>query len=288
MAEALALLGLASGLSALAYSWRRMRLRDVARDRLQASTRDKEAAAEPVRPRTEVTVFARRHYALPWIVALLVALVLYALVGLDTLFAVTLGLVVGFLGGMLDAMWLARQSARIEQQLADAMDLMVGGLRAGASVPAALESALRESSAPLRPQLEEILGRLRFGDAPLGVFRDLALRVPLENFRLFAATLAVHWEVGGSLAPTLAMVGRTIRDRIEIARRIYSMTTQSRVSIIAILAVTYFIALIMWRNDPPRMAGFLASPIGKSMVAGAVLLQGVGVVWTSRIGRVMS
>ena len=73
--------------------------------------------------------------------------------------------------------------------------------------------------------------------------------MPLDNFRLFATSLAVHWGVGGSLAPTLSTVGRTIRDRIEIARRIHSMTTQSRVSTIAVLGTTYFIGLLMWRNS---------------------------------------
>ena len=49
---------------------------------------------------------------------------------------------------------------------------------------------------------------------------------------LFAAALSVHWEVGGSLAPILATVGRTVRDRIELSRRISAMTTQARLSIV--------------------------------------------------------
>jgi tight adherence protein B len=92
--------------------------------------------------------------------------------------------------------------------------------------------------------------------------------------------------VGGSLAPTLSTVGRTIRDRIDVGRRIRSMTTQSRVSTLAVLAATYFIGLVMWRNSPERFEGFLANPIGQACVAGALLLQAVGVVWASKIGKV--
>jgi tight adherence protein B len=193
---------------------------------------------------------------------------------------------VGFLGGLLDGMWLARQEALIEQQLSSAIDLMVGALYAGASVPSAVEIALRETKSPLAPQLEEVLGRLRYGDDPIAVFRGLAKRVPLDNFRLFATSLAVHWEVGGSLAPTLSTVGRTIRDRIEIARRIRSMTTQSRVSTMAVLGTTYFIGLLMWRNDPQRMAEFLTNSVGKALVSGALILEAVGIVWASHIGKV--
>jgi tight adherence protein B len=218
--------------------------------------------------------------------ASLVVAILHGLLHLDLVISSALGAMVGFLGGLLDGMWLARQEALIEQQLSSAIDLMVGALYAGASVPSAVEIALRETKSPLAPQLEEVLGRLRYGDDPIAVFRGLAKRVPLDNFRLFATSLAVHWEVGGSLAPTLSTVGRTIRDRIEIARRIRSMTTQSRVSTMAVLGTTYFIGLLMWRNDPQRMAEFLTNSVGKALVSGALILEAVGIVWASHIGKV--
>jgi tight adherence protein B len=117
------------------------------------------------------------------------------------------------------------------------------------------------------------------------VLRALERRVPLETVRLFCAALSVHWEVGGSLAPVLATVGRTIRDRIELSRRVRSLTTQSRVSTVAILGTTYFIALVVWRNDPPRMETFLKTTVGQWLVAAAVLLQALGIVWSTLLTR---
>jgi hypothetical protein len=78
--------------------------------------------------------------------------------------------------------------------------------RAGSAPAHLLENAAEESRAPLKPQLEDVLGRIRYGDDPQVVLRSLMKRVPLETFRLFASALSVHWEVGGSLAPTLAIV----------------------------------------------------------------------------------
>ena len=283
MGETLTILGLAWGLGVIGYTWRQVRLRDLARQRLAGM---QAPAAETAETPIEDRPFARRHPFVPWIVASVVVAVLHGLLRLDLVISLALGAMVGFLGGLLDRMWLARQEALIEQQLSAAIDLMVGALYAGASVPSAVEIALRETKRPLAPQLEEVLGRLRYGDDPATVFRGLARRVPLDNFRLFATSLAVHWEVGGSLAPTLSTVGRTIRDRIEIARRIHSMTTQSRVSTIAVLGTTYFIGLLMWRNDPARMEEFLTNSVGKSLVAAALTLEAVGIVWAAHIGKV--
>jgi len=83
----------------------------------------------------------------------------------------------------------------------------------------------------------------------------------------------------------LASVGRAIRDRIELSRRIRSMTVQSRASIISVLAVTAFIGLLMWRTDPERMEVFLGTTYGSAFFSGAVILQGVGVFWCSALSR---
>ena len=181
--------------------------------------------------------------------------------------------------------WPRRKTARIETQLADAIDLMVAALGAGAGVADALENAMRESRSPLRPQLEEVVGRIRYGDDPRTVYRGLTERVPLETFLLFSSALSVQSETGGSLAPTLASVGRTIRDRIEIARRIRSNSAQSEVSTLAVMMLTYFIALIVWRTNPEQMRQFLATSVGQWAVAGTILLQAAGLVWMSFISR---
>ena len=133
--------------------------------------------------------------------------------------------------------------------------------------------------------MEEVAGRIRLGDDAAEVFRSLAERVPLETFLLFSSALSVHWEVGGKLTSTLTTVGRTIRDRIEVARRIRSNTAQSQFSTLAVIALTYFVAAIVWRNDPERMGEFVRSTVGSWFVAGSVLLQAFGIVWMNWISK---
>ncbi len=256
------------------------RARRVAAERL--SLPDVE---ERVQPTVRHQVFARRHYVLPWIVAVAVAVILIVMVGLPPLYAVAFAVIVGLLGGQVDGMLLARKQDRIEVQLADAIDLIVSALGVGATLQSALENALRDMRSPLRPELEDVVVRWRYGDEPAVVLGSLAHRVPLETFRLFATSLAVNHEVGGSLVQTLASVGRTIRNRIEITRRLRALTMQGRVSVAAILIVTYGLAAIMWRNEPDRMAGFLLSTVGQWLVAIAMVLQGLGIVWIAALCR---
>jgi len=207
------------------------------------------------------------------------------LAGLPLVVAGAVGTLAGVLAFLVEDQVAASREAEIEAQLSAAIDLLVGALRAGASLLAAFESALEEASAPLRPYLQEVAGRIRLGDDPRSAVSDLQIRVPLESFRLFSTSLAVHWEVGGSLATALTMVGVTVRDRIELTRRVRAQKAESNASVAVILVITYVLSFLMWRSNPNRIEAFVRTDAGMTLVAGAILLQAVGLVWLSRLSR---
>ena len=283
MIEILLLAGLLLGLGVIASYWRSARARTLARQRIEHSV-EVSAPAQPESIPVAQSLLVR-HRFLPWTAGLVVAGVLYLVLGWALPFVIAVALIGGLLTAQLEAYLNAQRTAKIEIQLADVIDLMVAALGAGASVTDALDNAMQESRRPLRPQLEEMVGRIRFGDDPRTAYQGLTQRVPLETFLLFASALSVQSETGGSLAPTLASVGRTIRDRIEIARRIRSNSAQSEVSTLAVMMLTYFIALVVWRTNPEQMGQFLATSVGQWAVAGSILLQAVGLVWMALISR---
>ena len=267
------------------FLWQRARLQNVSRHRLAKGPLPLESSEAPRFAPRPARSFKRRNWILPWLIGAAVTGLLCMVFGLRMMYTATGGLVVGLLGWQFEALLAERRVRKIEIA-AGRRDRPDGGrLRAGAGLPKALEGAILESDPPLSSQLDEVAGRIQYGDAPQDAFRGLTERVPLETFLLFATALSVHWEVGGSLAPTLATVGRTIRDRIELSRRVHAMTTQARVSIISVLGVTYFIALTMWADDPVRMRGFLTTNLGSFLAAGAVMMQALGIVWSATISR---
>jgi Flp pilus assembly protein TadB len=228
---------------------------------------------------------SRRWIWLPWAIGLLVAASVWLLFGWSAQYVLAIGLVVALALTQLESFLHTRHIAKLERQLADAIDIMVGAVSAGAAVGPAIEAATIETGRPLKPYLQEISGRIRLGDDPASVFGSLAERVPLETFLLFSSSLAVHYEVGGRLAPTLATVGRTIRDRIEVTRRIQSNIAQSQFSTFAILGLIYLIAVIVWRNGPDPMREFVTSTVGSWFVAGSIILQAVGIAWMNLISK---
>ncbi len=227
----------------------------------------------------------RRWIWVPWVIGLFVSSVVYFGLGWPLQYVLAIGAVVSLLLNQFESFLHTRHIAKLERQLADAIDIMVGAVSAGAALGPAMDAATLETDRPLKPYLQEIAGRIRLGDDPASVFRSLADRVPLETFLLFSSSLAVHYEVGGRLAPTLATVGRTIRDRIEITRRIQSNIAQSQFSTFAILGLVYLIAVIVWRNGPEPMVEFVTSTVGSWFIAGSIIMQAVGIAWMNFISK---
>lgn len=221
----------------------------------------------------------------PWVIGVVLVLSVLLVFRWPLQYALAIGAVVSLLLSQMESFFHTRHVAKLERQLADAIDIMVGAVSAGAAVGPSIEAATVETGGPLKPYLQELSGRIRLGDEPASVFRSLADRVPLETFLLFSSSLAVHYEVGGRLAPTLATVGRTIRDRIEVTRRIQSNIAQSQFSTFAILGLIYLIAVIVWRNGPEPMREFVTSTVGSWFIAGSIIMQAVGIAWMNLISK---
>lgn len=276
-----------AGLLALAFFWRAERARRFANERLVeivGGPHEDEETRQGALIRTTRAFPPRYRWAPPAVGASSFA-GLWVVVRFPVEIAVAVGVLVGVMAYLVEDQVADQRAAVIELQLADAIDLLVSSLRAGSSLLAAFESALQESERPLRPYFQEIAGRIRLGDDPRLAVADLPVRVPLETFRLFATSLAVHWEVGGSLATTLATVGRTVRDRIELSRRVRAQGVEAHASVAVVLLLAYLLGFLMWRANPDRLEALVQSSLGTELVAFVIGLQAVGLVWMSRLSR---
>jgi tight adherence protein B len=277
---------LLAGGAALLWFWYAYRARSLTVARLAEMV---EADPEPVIREDHLvkasTSYPPRYRYAPVSLGCILAAGLRFFAGLPIEIAVAAGALVGVIAHLVEEQVAEQRTATIEMQLAQAIDLLVGSLRAGASLLAAFESALQESERPLKPYLQDVAGRIRLGDDPRAAVSELPARVPLETFRLFATSLAVHWEVGGSLATTLGTVGRTVRDRIELSRRVRAQGVEAHASVAVVLFLAYLLGILMWRTNPERLEAFVATGLGTGLVAMVMALQAIGLVWMSKLSR---
>jgi tight adherence protein B len=179
----------------------------------------------------------------------------------------------------------ARRRRRFEAQLAGALQLLAGALRAGHGLAHAIETVASESESPAsdefrRLTIETRLGR-DFGDALWAV----AGRVRSTDFEWVAQAIDIQREVGGDLAQILDAVASTIRDRERLRRQISVLSAEGRISAWVLMVLPFGLGAVMASTNPEYIGRLFESSRGYMMLAAGGVLLAAGGVWLRRIVR---
>ncbi len=198
-----------------------------------------------------------------------------------------LALLVGLLGAFLPYLYVKhKQRARIrafEEQFPEAIDLMGRAIRAGHPMSAGVRMVAEESPEPIRSEFRQIFEEQRFGLPFEEALLGLADRNQLADVRIFVAALLVQREVGGNLAEILDKIAMTIRARFTIRRQLRVYTAQGRLSGYVLAVMPIAVAGAIFMIDSSYASMLISEPLGRAMVAVAVIMQILGYLWIRRI-----
>jgi len=179
----------------------------------------------------------------------------------------------------------ARRLREVQSQLADVLDMMSRATRAGESLDQAISLIGQRASEPLGLEFRRCARHLQMGLSVSAAMRSLVHRLPLMDVRILATTLSVHRQAGGNLALTLERMSRVVRDRMVYRQQMRSVTAAGRFSAMMIATVGPLLFLYMFAFQRDYVGKLLDLPLGNIMLAIAVILEIVGLMWISRLIR---
>ena len=171
-----------------------------------------------------------------------------------------------------------RRLRRFLEQLPDALDMMSQSLQAGLGLTQAMVFVAKEMPDPLGTEFSVFIEEVNLGLPLADALKKLEERMVLPEVRLFSTALLVQREVGGSLAELLNKLADIIRDRFRIERLIKSLTGQNRMSAWTVCSVPPFLGVFMFIREPEMMNDMLIDPMGRAMLAAALVLEIIGIV----------
>ncbi|HEY4296515.1 MAG TPA: type II secretion system F family protein [Paraburkholderia sp.] len=155
----------------------------------------------------------------------------------------------------------------LEKQLPDALLMMSGALRAGASFPSALEAVVQETSAPISQEFDLLMREIRLGIDLDIAMRNVEKRIPIPDFLMMTAAVTIAREVGGNLAESLESVARTLREKLQMEGKIRALTSQGRMQGIVMTCLPLLLMLVLHAIDGEAMAPLFNAPVGWATLA---------------------
>jgi len=176
-----------------------------------------------------------------------------------------------------------RRTTAFTVKFADAIDLLVRGLRSGLPVSETLAIVSQEVPGPVGEEFKLVTDRMKVGKSMEDALQDTADRLGIPEFNFFCITLAIQRETGGNLAETLANLSDVLRKRAQMKLKIKAMSSESKASAYIVGSLPFIVTVMIYWVNPKYIGEFMVDE--RLMVAGigGAIWMGIGAFIMSRM-----
>jgi len=155
-------------------------------------------------------------------------------------------------------------------QLGDALNLIVNSLRAGYSVLQAMESVAQEMGPPMSVEFGRVHQEVQLGLTLEDALAHMTRRITSEDLDMTVTAINVQREVGGNLAEVLDSISHTIRERVRIRGEIRALTSYGRGAGTMLSAIPIILSGCIYTIQPDFMSAMFTHTCGYILTAAAV------------------
>jgi tight adherence protein B len=121
-----------------------------------------------------------------------------------------------------------KRISMIEEQLPDAVELMVRSLRVGHPFSSAVAIVAKEVPDPLGTEMGVISDEAAYGRDMGESLKQMAERMDMQDMRFLAVAVTIQQTAGGNLAEILHGLSQVIRARFKLFRRVKAITAEAK------------------------------------------------------------
>lgn len=161
---------------------------------------------------------------------------------------------------------------------ADAVDIMVRGLKSGLPVHDAMRIIATEMPAPVGPEFLEIVEGQRLGiTLDQGIDR-LYERMPLAEVNFLAIVMSIQSKTGGNLAEALNNLSKVLRDRKKMKGKIKALSQEAKASAAIVGSLPFVILGAMTVINPAYLNPLWDTTMGNVMFVGSGVWMTLGIL----------
>ena len=173
---------------------------------------------------------------------------------------------------------------QVEQQLPEALEMMIISMRAGQSLEQTFALNARELPSPIADEFAQISEEVRLGISMDEAMKSMTSRLPnARTVRSFVVSVLVLRQTGGNLIEVLESIIETMRLQAKYEHKLRSMTAESRSNARTLGALPPLFVVISMLINPDYISQVGGSGLGRMMMLIAFVLYILGFVWISRL-----
>lgn len=172
---------------------------------------------------------------------------------------------------------IGRRQKKFTAHFADAMDIIVRGVRTGLPLGDCLRIIAHESPEPVRGEFARLVEAESVG-VPIDMcIERMHERMPLAEVNFFGTVLNIQRSTGGNLGESLNNLSKVLRQRKLLREKIKAMSAEAKTSAIIIGVLPPGVMIMVSMSSPDYMMDLYTTKTGQTnlMISAAMMVVGI-------------
>jgi tight adherence protein B len=170
-----------------------------------------------------------------------------------------------------------RRIKKFLDEFANAMDVIVRGVKAGLPLNDCLRIIAAEAAEPVRGEFKQIVESQALGVTTADAVARLPERVPVPEASFFAIVIAIQQKAGGNLSEALGNLSRVLRERKKMFGKIRAMSMEAKASAWIIGSLPVIVMGLVYLSSPQYIKLLFTDPTGNLILGASAIWMGIGI-----------
>lgn len=166
---------------------------------------------------------------------------------------------------------------KFANQLADAIDVIVRGVKSGLPLNQCLRIIAVESPEPLKSEFQSLVDSQAMGVPLDQSMQRMYDRMPLPEVNFFSIVLIIQQKTGGNLSESLGNLSSVLRARKLMTEKVKALSAEAKASAMIIGALPIVVMAMVYFTRPAYISVLFTDPVGHLVLLGAATMMSLGI-----------
>ena len=171
-----------------------------------------------------------------------------------------------------------RRMGKFADEFANAMDVIVRGVKAGLPLNDCVKIIANEAAEPVKSEFRTISETQALGLSLAEAVGKLPERVPVPETSFFAIVVAIQQRSGGNLAEALGNLSRVLRERRKMKGKISAMSMEAKASSAIIGSLPVVVMGLVYLTSPSYISLLFTETLGNVILVCGALWMLLGIL----------